>query len=85
MMRHVKNSKSNEFVIATETGILHRMKKISPEKSFYPVSENSVCEYMKMITLENLHESLLSERYEVKVPSQLAKKALLPVTRMLSS
>ena len=85
MMRHVKNSKSNEFVIATETGILHRMKKISPEKSFYPVSENSVCEYMKMITLENLHESLLSERYEVKVPSQLAKKALLPVTRMLRS
>ncbi|MFI5237320.1 MAG: quinolinate synthase NadA [Ignavibacteriales bacterium] len=84
MMRYVKNSESQEFVIATETGIIHRMKKYAPEKSFYPVSENSVCEYMKMITLENLYESLLYERYEVKVPKALADKALLPVQRMLN-
>jgi quinolinate synthase len=83
MMRHVKNSENQEFIIATETGIIHRMKKFAPEKSFYPVSDNSVCEYMKMITLENLYESLLYERYEVKVPIELAERALLPVNRML--
>jgi quinolinate synthase len=83
MMRYVKNSDSQEFVIATETGIIHRMKKYAPEKLFFPVSENSVCEYMKMITLENLYESLLYERYEVKVSKELAERALLPVQRML--
>jgi quinolinate synthase len=83
MMRYVKNSDSKEFVIATETGIIHRMKKYAPEKLFFPVSENSVCEYMKMITLENLYESLLYERYEVKVSKELAERALLPVQRML--
>jgi quinolinate synthase len=85
MMNHVKNSKSNEFVIATETGIIHRMKKIAPRKSYYPISENSVCEYMKMITLDKLYESLIYERYEVKVQKELAEKALLPVTRMLNT
>ncbi len=84
MLRYVKNSESQEFVIATETGIIHRMKKYSPEKLFYPVSEYSVCEYMKMITLEKLYESLLYERYEVKVPKELADKAFLPVQRMMN-
>lgn len=83
MMRYVKNSDKKEFVIATETGIIHRMKKYAPEKLFFPVSENSICEYMKMITLEKLYESLLYERFEVKVPEDLAKRALLPVKRML--
>jgi len=83
MMRYVKNSDNTEFVIATETGILHRMKKYAPEKSFYPISENSVCEYMKMITLEKLYESLLYEKFEVKVPEEIAKRAMLPVKRML--
>jgi quinolinate synthase len=59
------------------------MKKLSPEKEFYPISEKSICEYMKMITLEKLYESLLYERYEVKVPEQIADKAMLPIRRML--
>lgn len=84
MLRYAENSASKNFVVATETGILHRMKKIAPEKFFYPVSEKSVCEYMKMITLEKLYESLTYDRYEVKVPAQLAEKALVPVKRMLS-
>jgi len=83
MLRYAEKSQSNKFVVATETGILHRMKKISPEKSFYPVSEKSVCEYMKMITLEKLYYSLLYEQYEVKVPEQIAIRALLPIKRML--
>ena len=85
MLRYAEKSMSNTFVIATETGILHRMKKSSPEKTFYPVSDKSVCEYMKMITLEKLYQSLLHERYEVRVDNEVAEKAKISITRMLST
>lgn len=84
MIDHVMTSSAGEFVVATEVGILHRMKKLNPSKNYFPVSENSVCEYMKMITLEKLYESLLEEKYEVKVPEELAVKARRPIERMLS-
>ncbi|OGU62953.1 MAG: quinolinate synthase [Ignavibacteria bacterium RBG_13_36_8] len=83
MVRHVEKSPAKEFVIATEVGILHRLKKMNPGKGFYPISEESVCEYMKMITLEKLYDSLKNEQYEVKVPDELAEKAKLPIQRML--
>ncbi|MCK9280530.1 MAG: quinolinate synthase NadA [Melioribacteraceae bacterium] len=83
MINHVKESDSKEFVIATETGILHRLKKLKPESDFYPISESSVCEYMKMITLEKVFKSLLLEQYEVKVDPELAERARLPIERML--
>ena len=83
MINHVEKSEKEEFVVATETGILHRMKKLAPNKKFYPASEESVCEYMKMITMENLYNCLLNDQYEVKVPEELAKKARIPIQRML--
>ena len=83
MINHVENSESDEFLIATEVGILHRMKKANPTKEFHPASEESVCEYMKMITLENLYSALKEEQYEVKVPEELAERAKLPIQRML--
>ncbi len=84
MINHVRESEANEFLIATEVGILHRMKKDNPRKTFHPASEESVCEYMKMITIEKLYNSLLNEEYEVKVPRELALKAYLPIERMIS-
>lgn len=84
MINYVKKSEAKEFVIATEVGILHRMKKIKPTAEFFPISEKSVCEYMKMITLDKLYESLLYERYEIKVPEEIAQRARLPIERMLS-
>jgi len=84
MMQHVGKSDSKEFLIATEVGILHRMKKENPGKIFHAASEKSVCEYMKMITLEKLYNSLLNEEFEVKVDPDLAEKAKLPIERMLS-
>ncbi len=84
MINHVKESPKKEFLIATETGILHRLKKESPGKSFYPVSEESVCEYMKMITLEKLYNSFVNEEFEVKVPKEIAEKARLPIERMIN-
>ncbi len=83
MVNHVKTAPAEEFVVATETGILHRMKKEAPSKEFYAADENSVCEYMKMITMEKLYKSLNEEVYEVKVPKDLAERARLPIQRML--
>jgi len=84
MMNHVKNSKSNEFVVATETGILYRMKQQNPTKKFIPASEQAECEYMKMITLEKVYNSLLNDTTVVTVPADTADKARLAIERMLS-
>ncbi|MFA7421695.1 MAG: quinolinate synthase NadA [Melioribacteraceae bacterium] len=83
MINYVSNSLSNEFVIATEVGILHRLKKIKPRAEFYPLSMNSVCEYMKLIDLQQLYDSLLLEKHEIKVPKEITDKARLPINRML--
>lgn len=83
MLQRAKESDAEEFVVATETGILHRMRKDSPEKKFYAASEDSVCDYMKMITLENLRDALKFNQYEVKVPLELAERAKVPIDRML--
>jgi len=83
MMSHVKNSKSNEFVVATETGILYRMKQQNPDKKFIPASEKAECEYMKMITIDKVYNSLLNETTVVTVPKKTADKARLAIERML--
>lgn len=83
MINHVQNADTDEFLVATETGIIHQMQKHAPGKKFYPVSERSICEYMKMITLEKLHHSLKYELYEVKVDTALAERARIPIERML--
>ena len=84
MMNYAKNSSSNEFVVATETGILYRMKQQNPTKTFVPASEKAECQYMKMITLDKVYNSLLNETFEVKVPKNIASKARLAIDRMLS-
>lgn len=83
MVRHARQSDSNKFLVATETGILHRMKKENPDKTFLPVKEDAVCEYMKTITLEKVYWSLRDMVYEVRVPTQVADKARLSIQRML--
>lgn len=84
MMNHAKDSHSKKFVVATETGILYRMRKQNPDKEFIPISENAVCKYMKMITLDKVYASLKEEKYEVKVPKNIAQKAQLAIERMLA-
>jgi len=84
MMNHVSKSASQQFVVATETGILYRMRQQNPEKTFIPASETAECEYMKMITLDKVYRSLYDEKYEVKVAKRIADKARLAIERMLS-
>ncbi|KAF6250244.1 quinolinate synthase NadA [Marine Group I thaumarchaeote] len=83
MLKHIHESKSKNFVVATETGILYRMRKQNPGKTFIPASEKAECQYMKMITLEKVYDALVNERYLVTVPKEIADKARLAINRML--
>ena len=84
MMNYVSKSDSQQFVVATETGILYRMRQQNPQKTFIPASESAECEYMKMITLDKVYRSLYDDKYEVKVAKKIADKARLAIERMLS-
>ena len=84
MMKYVNQSNATQFVIATETGILYRMRKQNPDKTFIPASEKAECQYMKMITLQKVYDSLMEDKYEVKVPKETADKARLAIERMLA-
>jgi len=84
MINHAHDSPKREFVVGTETGILHRMKRDNPGKKFYPTNVDAVCEFMKMITLEKVLWSLEDLKYEVKVPKSIADKARLAIERMVA-
>lgn len=83
MIRYARESKAKEFIVATELGILHRMRQDNPEKTFFPASPHAVCQYMKMNTMEKLAQCLEHMRYEVRVPEEISKRAYLCIERML--
>ena len=84
MVQYAKQSPAKEFIIATETGILHRMEKDNPTKKFYPAAREAVCGYMKQNTLEKVIDSLEKLQYKVEVDPETAAKAKLCLDRMLS-
>lgn len=84
MLNHVSKSKSKNFVVATETGILYKMRQQNPEKTFIPASEKAECQYMKMITLEKVYDALVNEKNIVTVSKDIADKARLAIDRMLA-
>ncbi len=76
-------SKAQKFIVATEVGLLYRMKKERAEATFIPAYEEAVCAHMKLHTLEKLYLSLKNMRYEVKIPSRIATSARNAVEFML--
>ncbi|MFH1320877.1 MAG: quinolinate synthase NadA [Bacteroidota bacterium] len=90
LLNYVKNDPAREFIVATEAGILHQMKKEVPAKNLFPAPSHedntcacSECEFMKLNTLEKIYLCIKYEKPEVIVPEELRKKALLPIQRML--
>jgi quinolinate synthase len=83
MVQYASQSKSEEFIVATETGILHRMKRDNPRKSFIPAASQAVCQYMKQNTLEKIVLSLERLQHEIRVPEPIRTRALRPLERML--
>ncbi len=84
MMKHVNKSGANQFVVGTETGILYRMRKQNPEKTFVAASDKAECQYMKMISLQKVYDSLVEDKFHVKVTKETADKARLAIERMLA-
>jgi len=83
----IKNS-ANEFIVATETGIIYQMQKASPEKIFFPAPPNNSCAcndcpHMKLNTLEKLYECLKNEKPEIILDKYLIERAQKPIRRML--
>ena len=72
------------FVVATETGILHRMRKQNPGKTFVPASDKAECQYMKTINMRNVRDALAEDKHHVSVPPETADRARLAIERMIS-
>ncbi len=83
ILKYVNSSNSKEFAIGTEIGILHRMKKENPDKTFMPVTPLSDCPNMKLNTLEKLLWSLEDIQFVVTVPEEIAVEARKAIQRML--
>jgi quinolinate synthase len=83
MVRHAKESKKTTFLVATETGILHTLKKENPAKTFIPVARAAQCEFMKKITVEKVLWSLQSLTHRITVPPEIAARARQAIDRMV--
>lgn len=83
MIRRARESPAQTILVATEVGIIHRLKKEAPEKEFFPVSRHAVCPNMKRITLEKVLWSLEDLSGQVAVPAEIAKRARQALERML--
>lgn len=83
MLKYAKTNSAREFIIATENGIIHTLKKQNPEKAFYPVTERAICPNMKKISLEKVAWAMEDMQYHVTVPDDIAKAARLSLDRML--
>jgi quinolinate synthase len=71
-------------IVATETGMLHGLRRAAPETEFIAANEAAHCRYMKMITLPKLRDSLRDGVHEVKVPAEIADRARVPIERMVA-
>ncbi|MCJ7444568.1 MAG: quinolinate synthase NadA [Methanotrichaceae archaeon] len=83
MARHAKSSRTNEFIIGTEVGMLYRLRKDNPGKIFYPLSDKAVCENMKKVDLDKVLWALQTLEPRVWVPENIATKARQAIERML--
>jgi len=90
MIEFVKKDPSKKFIVATEAGILHKMRQEVPDKILIPAPAEedntcacSECPYTKMNTLQKVYDCLLNESPEITVPADIMKKALIPIERML--
>ena len=83
MVRHARSSHLDEFIIGTESGMIHRLENEFPEKKFYTVSDYTICPAMKMVTLPDVVRSLENLEYVVTIPDAVQESAKRALDRML--
>jgi len=84
MMTRARQSSARRYVVATETGVLHRLRRENPGKEFLAAVESAECRFMKQITLEKLRDSLRELQYQVTVPDEIGGRARRAIDRMLA-
>jgi quinolinate synthase len=89
LLKYVQQSENDEFIVATESGILHEMVRTCPEKTFIPAPPNdstcacNECSFMKLNTLQKLYDCLLNEKPAIEIPEDIRLKAEMPIRKML--
>ena len=84
ILRYVKESEKTEFIIATEYGIMHRLQKENPGKTFYHIDPPIICHDMKKITLEQVRDSLKYGKTEVVLSADVMQEAVKPIEKMIA-
>lgn len=84
MIRRPAESRSREFIVATETGILYRLRRANPDKVFHAASDRAECQYMKMTTLPKVLHSLEAMEHRITVPDGVAARARQALERMVA-
>ncbi|HUI38035.1 MAG TPA: quinolinate synthase NadA, partial [Thermoplasmata archaeon] len=85
MIRYAEETRAPEVLVATEVGILHRMRRLNPATRFLPLSEGSICPYMKEVDLADVRDSLRFMRHVIDVPPDVASRARGALERMIAS
>ena len=84
MIKYAKKTRKKEFIIGTEIGIIHRLKKENPYKIFHPALGNAICPNMKLINLEKVLLSLEEERHEIDITEEVIQKARSAIDKMVA-
>jgi quinolinate synthase len=84
MIRRPAASRASEFIVATEVGILHRLRRENPAQTFIPANEHAVCAYMKVTTLPKVLASLERLQHRITVPPDIAARARRALARMVA-
>jgi quinolinate synthase len=84
MLEHIEEHPNGEYIVATENGMLYPLQQAAPEARLVEANRMAFCKYMKMITLPKVRDSLRDLKYEVKVPPEIARRAKLPIERMVA-
>ena len=83
IMKYAIESDEKQFIIATEKGVVDRLKRDYPEKEFILIKESIICPNMKWHTLQDIYNALEKEQHEITVDEEIAKKAVTCINRML--
>jgi quinolinate synthase len=84
MIKRPAQSSADEFIVATEVGILHRLRRENPAKQFFAANDRAVCAYMKVTTLPKVKRALQRLEHRITVPKPIADRARLAIERMIA-
>lgn len=83
IINYVATHPAKEYIIATETGVFHKLMEVNPDAAYIPVVDNQICQDMKLLTLDKVYDALLNNTGEVTLNKDFSTRALMPLEKML--